>query len=331
MFVAERIDIMLRATSSGIGSLLIVLAAVSGADLLAQRSSDHARVRDKRPQVFTNRVGMKLKLIPAGEFMMGSPDSEKVRGSDEKQHGVCITQSYYLGVYEVTQGQWEKVMGSRLEDVIDEKSKSKFCGTGADYPMYCVSWYDAVAFCNKLSVLEGKDPYYRITGIKRVAYGPKLGIDSANVSIAGGNGYRLPTEAQWEYACRAGTTTPFHFGLALNGNRANCDGECPYGTEIKEPRVWRTVPVGSYESNAFGLYDMHGNVWEWCADWYAEAYYEKSPANDPAGPASGSFRVNRGGSWDNNPSGCRSANRHNNAPGLRYDTLGFRVALVPLE
>jgi len=292
------------------------------------------------PSEITNSIGMKLKLIPAGEFMMGSSESAEslakafnlnVECSQDEhpQHRVRITEPFYLGAHEVTQGQWERVMGSRLRDIKDEDWE--FYGDGANYPMYYVSWYDAVAFCNKLSELEGKSPYYRMTNIKRETFGTKPGIDGADISVVGGSGYRLPTEAEWEYACRAGTTTPFHFGRMLNGTQANCDGDYPYGTGMKGPDLDGTTTVGSYAASAWGLYDMHGNVSEWCQDWYGADYYEQSSTTGPTGPTSGSYRVNRGGGWGSTARICRSAFRFFNSPGIRASGFGFRVAQVPSE
>ncbi|MBC8426491.1 SUMF1/EgtB/PvdO family nonheme iron enzyme [bacterium] len=233
----------------------------------------------------TNSLGMKLKLIPAGEFQMGSPESEENRWSDEgPQHRVRITRPFYLGVYEVTQSEYEAVMGS---------NPSKF--KGARLPVETVSWEEAMDFCRKLSATEGVE-------------------------------YRLPTEAEWEYACRAGTTTPFSFGSSLNGDQANCDGNYPYGTLTKGAYKKQTVTVGSYAANAFGLYDLHGNVWEWCSDWYDGKYYAGSPVDDPTGPTGGSRRVCRGGSWDGDARGCRAANRDRYVPSYRYGSLGFRLA-----
>ena len=240
-------------------------------------------------KVITNSIGMKMVLIPAGEFMMGSPEGEEERSGDEKQHRIRITKPYYLGVYEVTQEQYEKVTGA---------NPSLF--KGATRPVEQVSWEDAVEFCRKLSRKEGRT-------------------------------YRLPTEAEWEYACRAGTTTPFHFGGILNGKEANCDGNYPYGTGIKGPYLKETATVGSYAPNAWGLYDMHGNVYEWCADSYDSDYYGDSPTDDPTGPATRSYRVVRGGSWGSFAGSCRSAFRGNFSPGIRFSGLGFRVALVPSE
>ncbi|MBQ2822638.1 MAG: formylglycine-generating enzyme family protein, partial [Thermoguttaceae bacterium] len=138
----------------------------------------------------------------------------------------------------------------------------------------------------------------------------------------------LPTEAQWEYACRAGTTSAYSFGSSLNGREANCDGNYPYGTSTKGPYLEKTVPVKSYAPNAWGLYDMHGNVWEWCQDWYDEDYYTESPTSDPTGPNSGSFRVRRGGSWYDDAEDCRSAYRRCFVPGFRNNVLGFRIVLA---
>ena len=123
-------------------------------------------------------------------------------------------------------------------------------------------------------------------------------LDKLNAKLGPGGGkFQLPTEAQWEYACRAGTTTPFHFGNSLNGREANCNGNYPYGTGEKGPDLRRTTTVGSYVPNGFGLYDMHGNLWEWCQDWWDDGYYAGSPTDDPTGPATGSYRVHRGGCW----------------------------------
>ena len=161
-----------------------------------------------------------------------------------------------------------------------------------NHPVTCVSWDDAVAFCKWLSRKIGE-----------------------NIT--------LPTEAQWEYACRAGSTTAYFWGNALKGDKANCDGNYPCGTTTKGKYLRKTTPVGSYDSNAWGLYDMHGNVWEWCADYWKEEYPSGS-VTDPTGPSNGSYRVFRGGSWYNSARHCRSASRRSIEPDGRSDALGFR-------
>lgn len=234
-------------------------------------------------------VTMKLVCIPAGTFMMGSPKSEKNRSSDESpQHAVTISKPFYMGACEVTQEQYQAVMG---------KNPSNF--KGANNPVEQVSWNDAVAFCQALS---------RKTG-KRV---------------------QLPTEAQWEYACRAGTTTPFHTGETISTDQANYDGNFTYGNGKKGEYRKRTIRVGSFKPNAFGLYDMHGNVWEWCSDWYGK--YANANIANLQGSTSWSLRVLRGGSWIYNPGRCRSAIRYRFIPDYRYDYIGFRVVVVfPLD
>lgn len=234
----------------------------------------------------TNSIGMKLVLIPAGEFMMGSPSSDSDGGPSEgPQHRVKITEPFYIGKYEVTQSQYEAVMG---------KNPSRF--KGKNNPVECVSWNDAVEFCRKLSQKEG------VT-------------------------YRLPTEAEWEYACRAGTTTSFHYGDSLSSEQANFDGNYPYGGADKGPYRKRTMAVGSFKPNVWGLYDMHGNLWEWCNDRYNGSYYKRSSERNPTGPRSGSVggsRVLRGGSWNNVARLCRSANRIRNNPACAGNDFAFR-------
>ncbi len=238
------------------------------------------------PATYTNSIGMRFVLIPAGEFLMGSPEGEQGASPDEKpQHKVRITKPFYLGVYEVTQREYVAVMGS---------NPSRF--RAATHPVGRVSWEDAVAFCGKLSAQEGQE-------------------------------YRLPTEAEWEYACRAGTTTPFSFGSSLNGDHANCNGKRPYGTSAEGPSKRRTAPVGSYRANGFGLYDMHGNVWEWCADWYDAKYYGPLPVVDPVGPTGGWRRVFRGGGWGLDASCCRASYRAwGLPPQILLEDHGFRLA-----
>ncbi len=244
-----------------------------------------------KPREIENSIGMKLILIPPGEFQMGSPESGEDRDDDEgPMHRVRLTKPFYLGLHEVTQGEWERVMGTR------PWSGKSYVKEGSDYAATHVSWEDAVEFCKKLSAKEGRE-------------------------------YRLPTEAEWEYACRAGTETAYQFGD--DASRLG-DYAWYYDNAWDADEKYAHV-VGRKQSNGFGLFDMHGNVWEWCTDWFDSDYYANSPVDDPTGPASGSYRVYRGGCWFLNAWGCRSAYRCRNTPGIRSYYLGFRVALVPAD
>jgi formylglycine-generating enzyme required for sulfatase activity/serine/threonine protein kinase len=301
------------------------------------------------PKEITNSIGMKLALIPAGEFLMGSPDSDPAAPDDEKpQHRVRITRPFYLGATEVTVGQFRKVVeasGLRTEAETDGKggyawNEAKgsweqdpkyiwrnpgFAQTD-EHPVVDVSWNDAIAYCNKLSLKEGLTPFYRILG------------ERVEVPDWAATGYRLPTEAEWEYACRAGTTTRYESGddpetLSLVGNIADETLKAkypawPWPTIAARDGYVYTAPVGRFRANAFGLYDMHGNVWEWCWDGYAADYYKGWPAADPPGPSRAADRVFRGGCWDNDPRLCRAATRYGYTPGRRHDHLGLRLARV---
>jgi formylglycine-generating enzyme required for sulfatase activity len=266
-----------------------------------QRKDLRALLKTLPPELakeITNSIGMKLVLVPAGKFTMGSPKSEEGRepfdkGSEE-QHEVEITEPFYMGIFEVTQRQYKEVMG------INPSYYS-----GDDLPVGRVSWDDAMAFCKKLSELPEEKQKKR--------------------------GYTLPTEAQWEYACRGGplsTEDPFHYGKLLSSTQANFDGNYPYGGAAKGEYKARTVKVGSYKPNALGLYDMHGNVGEWCLDWYGGDYYKNSPSKDPTGPKDGTGRVLRGGSLCNDGTYCRAAFRSWFEPGTRYNSIGFRVVFA---
>ena len=237
-------------------------------------------------------VPLELVHIRAGSFMMGSPASEPERLSYETQHRVTLTKDYWLGKFPVTQEQYQ---------AITKRNPSYF--KGATRPVETVNWNDAKGYCDLLNnTFRGKLP--------------------------AGYAFTLPTEAQWEYACRAGTTTPFNFGAALNGDKANCNGNYPYGMG-KGKYVQATTEVGKYGANAWGLYDMHGNVWEWCNDWYGA--YPTGAVSDPPGASSGSYRVLRGGSWFNFAWCCRSANRVDGVPAVRNISRGFRVALASVQ
>ena len=259
----------------------------------------------------SNSIGMTLVRIEPGSFLMGSnkqqidqllrlfPDSKRQWFDDEQpQHPVKITRPFFLGTHPVTQGQYQAIMGS---------NPSLFKGSD-NLPVETVSWLDAVNFCNKMSEKDKRTPFYRING--------------TDVADVGGNGYRLPSEAEWEYACRAGMA-----GLFPWGDDIGKQGEHAWFSDNSDSK---THPVGQKRPNAWDLYDMLGNVWEWCADWYDEKYYASSPAVavDPPGPFKASARVFRGGSWGGYARYCRPAYRNRYAPGYRSDFLGFRVAAV---
>jgi formylglycine-generating enzyme required for sulfatase activity/serine/threonine protein kinase len=251
----------------------------------------------------TNSIGMKLVWVAEGKFTMGSPREEKERGGDESLHEVEISKPFYMGAHEVTQEQYERVMGHN-PSAFSATGSSKDAVRGMDtrsFPVEGVSWDDAMEFCGKLSALPEEKQAGRV--------------------------YRLPTEAEWEYACRGGPVssgTPFHFGDTLSSHQANFIGDQPYGAP-KGPNLARTTRVGSYPCNGLGLYDMHGNVWEWCESWYGT--YPPGPVSDPTGPATGTYRVLRGGSWLSGGCSCRSALRSHLMPGGRVNNIGFRVVV----
>jgi len=282
------------------------------------------------PRQVVSAVGLPLQLISAGEFRIGSPPTEDSREDHEgPQRLVKITRPFYLGVYEVTQADWRAVMGSNPSDFSAEGDHQALVA-GRDTsrrPVENVSWYDSIEFCNRLSQRDRLPPYYQLTGARR-----EVGsIKAAGVTILGGNGYRLPTEAEWEYACRAGTVTAFHFGPGNNGIQANVDGESPYDAGQPGPNLQQTVDVGRYPRNAFGLHDMHGNVWEWCADGYiADAYRTmRDGTRDPVVAGPGEPRVLRGGSWQVAAWNSRSANRWWMDAAVRSHSIGLRVARTP--
>jgi formylglycine-generating enzyme required for sulfatase activity len=298
---------------------LMALSVAIVSTTACERSEEHgpkaSKLKENAPAVKKleeltlacgNDASLKLVLIPAGEFVMGADETPEqvVRKIDnhvpdlfqvnpdffkreQPQHRVRITKPFYMGVYAVTQAQYEAVMGV---------NPSHF--KGVNNPVEMVSWNDAVEFCKKLSAKTGQT-------------------------------VRLPTEAEWEYACRAGTTTPFNTGETISTDQANYIGNFTYGSGRKGENRKKTVAVGSFAANGFGLYDMHGNVLEWCQDWYDEGYYKKSPTEDPLGPEKGQGRVLRGGSWAVGPWYCRSALRRGSAPAGGLGDIGFRVVCAP--
>jgi formylglycine-generating enzyme required for sulfatase activity len=245
-------------------------------------------VMAQAPKEITNSIGMKLVLIPKGTFQMGSPIEEEGRRDVEVQHEVTISKDYYLGVTEVTQGQYEQVMGTNPSHF--QKRVFRWI-VSPMYPVEEVSWKNAIEFCEKLSELPEERKAGRV--------------------------YRLPTEAEWEYACRAGSRTAYHCGESSKSL-----GDYAW---FRENSNDRTHPVGKKKPNAWGLYDMYGNVWEWCSDWEGE--YPKGAVSDPTGPREGRFRVHRGGGCFATAAGCRSSDRSGIDESARNRSIGFRVAL----
>ncbi len=321
-----------------VSTVVVVIMAVGSLAVATAAEPKPAETKE-----ITNSIGMKLTLVPSGEFMMGSKESaeetaaffNKTYGMDSltaddfkdehPQHRVRITRPFYLGTYHVTRGQFRqfvqdsgyKTQAEKLPGVGRWNPEKKEAESRTDYswrnvgfeqtdehPVVALSWNDATAFCQWLSRKEAKD-------------------------------YRLPTEAEWEYACRAGTKTRYWRGddpetLAKVGNIADAAfnekfPDSKWKMKASDGYVF-TAPVGSFQPNPFGLYDTHGNAWEWCSDWYGEDYYGKSPTIDPRGPETGVHRVLRGGSFIDVPFHSRSCSRIKNGPVVQTNYTGFRVA-----
>jgi len=259
-------------------------------------------------KVQTNSIGQQLVLIPAGAFTMGASVPQPGAQEDETEHRVELTRPYYAGQHEVTQGDFEAVMGYNPSHFRDANDASR-------RPVENLTWFEMIEFCNGLSLRENLPPFYRLLEIERVDGRTR----SAEVHVLGGLGYRLPTEAEWEYMARAGTTARYYTGDSESGalaEHANVRfGDAPASTH----------PVGERKPNAFGLYDIHGNIFEWVQDWYDEAYYRKSPRRDPQGAIAGFSRVIRGGSFRDSPRNARVANRGRSKPDTVDTDRGFRI------
>jgi len=289
-----------------------------------------------------HKADKSFMMIPGDTFTMGTPSDEYGRDSNETQHQVTLTNDFYMSETEITNqqyadmAQWAYDNGyctannSTLQDALDGSTQelldfddsdceiSYVLGTFTvdsgkeNYPVIEVTWYGAVSYCDWLSMKEGFTRAYDHSSWEC------NGDDPYNAE-----GYRLPTEAEWEYACRAGTQTPFNTGDCLNAEtEANYNGNYPYTGCPRGPYEGWALPVANYPANAFGLYDMHGNVWEWCNDWY-DSY--GGDETDPVGPSSGVSRVLRGGGWIGNALLCRSAFRYMYFPTFTLYYLGFRV------
>ncbi len=240
-----------------------------------------------------------MVLIPYGTFQMGNTGAYSGFSAEKPVRSVTISRDFLMSAYEITQKQYEEVMGT---------NPSSF--KGENLPVETVSWYDAVEYCNKLSEMEGLDKCYSGSGTNIVC-----DWDA--------NGYRLPTEAEWEYAAKAGTTTDFYSGSLTNEDCTPIDGNLDKIGWYCGNANFETQEVGKKAPNVFGLYDMSGNVLEWCWDWYAD--YTNTPETDPKGPITGSVRVWRGGSWNFNARSCRSAFRYHDDAFSRFNSIGFRV------
>ncbi len=235
-------------------------------------------------------INMKMIWVEGGDFLMGCTSEQDPCGIDEQNVRRVTVDGFYIGMLEVTQSQWEKVMGTSVSQQRNKANSNwSLWGVGPDYPMYYVSWEEATEFCHLLSNKTGKT-------------------------------YTLPTEAQWEYAARG--------GKKADGTRYSGSNKIDTVAWYKENSGRGTHLCGTKRANALGIYDMSGNVWEWCKDWYSRSY-TSNDTNNPTGPSSGSSRVNRGGSWCYNASYCRVAFRNYYSPGFRGDAHGFRVVLLP--
>lgn len=292
-----------------LAAALLVFAAAPL--ILAQNLQAPAETPRAGEERADNRLAMKFRWCPPGTFTMGSPPGERYHMKNEGLVRVTLTCGFWMGKFEVTQDQWHQVMSTTVREQrakdprrpLGDGSDREHVGEGPDHPIYFVSHVEAEEFCRKLTDAE-----------RRVG------------RLPAGEAYRLPTEAQWEYACRAGTTTATAFGDRLGGADANFDGTQPYNGAPAGPYLREVTPAGCYRANAWGLHDMHGNLWEWCRDGFAD---QLPGGVDPLGPETAPMRAYRGGCWHNPGSFCRSAGlRGSGKPGNRGSGLGFRVARV---
>jgi sulfatase modifying factor 1 len=259
------------------------------------------------------KVAIQWASIPAGTFTMGSPTSEVDRGSDETQHHVTLS-AFKMSKYEVTVGQFKTFVNATGYVTDADKGTAVFNGSliwsGTEVEIKAgVNWKCDVKG-NPRPAAEYNHPVIHVSWNDAVAFAKWMGC-------------RLPTEAEWEYACRAGTTTPFNTGRNLTTAQANYDGDYPYNNNAKGEYREQTMPVGSFAPNAYGLYDMHGNVFEWCSDWYGD--YFTSAQTNPKGSSTGSNRVFRGSSWISDGPICRTACRRHGNPVYRDPNTGFRL------
>ena len=253
---------------------------------------------------YAQTTAISMRSISGGQFQMGSPMSEFERQKDETQHQVSLS-AFEIAPYEVSQSLYEEVMGNNPS-----------ADVGKNLPVENITWYDAIRFCNALSQKEGLEPAYVIEQ------------DNGHIKVTWNreaSGYRLPTESEWEYAARAGTTTPFNTGENISADQANYYGTYPYRDRPSQTYHGETVPIGSFSANAWGLYDMHGNVWEWCWDRYGP-YPQDQISVDPQGSPFGQLRVNRGGGFNDFGKHLRSSYRAAQNPLNKSFNIGLRLA-----
>ncbi|MDR2717142.1 MAG: formylglycine-generating enzyme family protein [Treponema sp.] len=302
---------------------IIAVAAVIGFSVC----SDDGGGDSGPAKEITSATGIVMRLIPAGTFMMGSPETEPNRNpieNNETQHSVKLSKRFYMGKYPVTQKQWKDVMGKTIQE--QQGDSTTDYGRGDNYPIYYVTWYDVVEFCNKLSVKEKLAPVYSLNNKTDPSEWGEKGTGWNDITMdKSKNGYRLSTEAEWEYACRGSyakkatetNTKPFGIGdgTKMVSGMANFYVTYPYDLAHDPAGSWndteatgyvgKTTAVGTYQANNYGLYDMHGNVFEWCWDWYKVDITEDN--TDPVGAVTGTSRVGRGGSWYDKGQVLRSA------------------------
>lgn len=289
---------------------IIIVGVISGLIYVMYNQDENENETNNLGSINNAELTNDLISINGGTYLMGSPETEMQRETDEVQHEVIVS-DFYIGRYEVTQKAYEEVIG---------ENPSNF--KGENLPVENVTWYEAIEYCNKLSKKDGLTPAYT--------------IDGENVSWdRSANGYRLPTEAEWEYAARAETITPFNTENSISDEEANYYGHYPYGIEENyftqenletKPGQYRqtTVAVNSFSPNKWGLYNIHGNVAEWCFDYYGA--YDLENTNNPSGPTTGTLRVNRGGGWNDYAKHLRCAYRASTTPEQKMSNIGFRVA-----
>jgi formylglycine-generating enzyme len=286
-------DNMLHALDGQVSKMVantLIPGASSGAPpaIIKNEQSEKQTLKADRYTETVNGVSFEMVKIPAGKFMMGSPTTEDERTDNETLHEVTLSKPFYIGVHTVTFDLYDQYVLETKHNRPGDR------GWGRDkQPVINVSWEDTAGFCIWLSKKTGKK-------------------------------YRLPTEAEWEYACRAGTETPFNTGYNVTTQQANYNGEYPYKGNSKGENRAQTLPVGSFAPNNWGLFDMHGNVWEWCNDRFGS--YPTKSVLDPEGPKTGSDRVVRGGSWNNRARYCRSAGRNYGTASGSGSHIGFRLA-----